>query len=126
MNCEIKRFERGTDLTITDWINQIETYFTIGQVRPEAFVGFMMINIVFRHLNEIKQYQSLNYLGFRKKLVQVFKKPDLATDALASLSQARDESNPDYMHRARLLVIKANPDLAHDSRERILIISFVF
>ena len=33
----------------------------------------------------------------------------------------RDESISDYMHRARLLVLEAHNDLAHASRERILI-----
>ena len=107
----------------------METYFKIGQVPPsEAFVGFMLMKIIPRHLNEIKQYQSLNYLAFREKLVEVFEEPDLATtylNALASLSQTRDESISDYMHRARLLVLKAHPDLAHASRERNLITSFL-
>ena len=66
IKCEVERFERGTDLTIKDWINQMETYFTIGQVPPEAFVGFMLMKIIPCHLNEIKQYQSLDYLGFRE------------------------------------------------------------
>ena len=57
MNCEVERFEHGTDLTIKDWINQMETYFTIGQVPLESFVGFMLMKIVPRYLNEIKQYQ---------------------------------------------------------------------
>ena len=116
MKCEIERFKRGTDLTIKDWINQMETYFTIGQVPLKAFVKFMLMKIVPRHLNVIKQYQSLDYLGFREKLVQVFEEPDIATgylNALASLSQTRDESISDFMHRARLLVRKAHPDLAH-------------
>ena len=30
MKFEVELFERGTELTIKDWINQIETYFTIG------------------------------------------------------------------------------------------------
>ena len=62
------------------------------------------------------------------KLVEVFEEPDFATaylNALASLSQTRDESISDYMHRARLLVLKAHPDLAHASRKRILITSFL-
>ena len=89
MKCEVERFERGTDLTIKDWINQMETYFTIGQVPPEAFVSFMLMKIVTRHLNETKLYQSLDYLAFREKLVEVFEEPNLATaylNALASLS----------------------------------------
>ena len=124
----MERFERGTDLTIKDWINQIETYFTIGQVPPEAYVGFMLMKIVPRHLNEIKQYHSLDYLSFREKLVEVFEEPDLATaylNALASLSETRDESIYNYMHRARLLVIMAHPDLTHAPRERILFTSFL-
>ena len=54
--------------------------------------------------------------------------PDLTTaylNALASLSQKRDESISEYMHRARLLVLIAHPDLAHTFRERILITSFL-
>ena len=31
MKCEVERFERGTDLTIKYWINQMENYFTIGR-----------------------------------------------------------------------------------------------
>ena len=118
MKCEVPSFERGTKLTIQDRINQMKTYFTIGQIPPESFVGFMMTKIVPRHLNEIKQYRSLNYLPFREKLIEVFEKPDIATaylNALASLSPTRDETISEYMHRARLLVLKAYPDLAHAS-----------
>ena len=128
MKCKVERFERGTDLTIKDWINQMETYFTIGQVFPEAFVGLMLMKTIPRYLNEIKQYQSLDYLAFREKLVEVFEEPDIAIaylNALASLSQTRDESISDYMHRARLLVLKAHPDLAYAPRERTLITSFL-
>ena len=45
MKCEVKRFERGKDLTIKDWVNQLETYFTIGQVPPKAFVRFMLMKM---------------------------------------------------------------------------------
>ena len=79
----------------------------------------MLMKIVPRHLNEINQYYFLDYLCFKEKLVEVFKEPDLATaylNALASLLQTRDESISDYMHCARLLVIKAHPDLAHAPR----------
>ena len=51
MKCEVERFERCIDLTIKDWINQMEKYFTIGQVPPDAFVGFMLMKIVPKYLN---------------------------------------------------------------------------
>ena len=40
---EVKRFERGTELTIKEWINQMEMYFTIRQVPPKAFIKFMLM-----------------------------------------------------------------------------------
>ena len=60
MKYKVERVERGSDLTIKNWINQMDTYFTIGQVPPEAFVNFMFMKIVPRRLNEIKQYQLLD------------------------------------------------------------------
>ena len=54
MKCEVELYERGTDLTIRDGINQMKTYFTVGQVLPEAVVGFMLMKIVPTYLNEIK------------------------------------------------------------------------
>ena len=128
MKCEVDRYERGTDLTIKDWISQMETYFTVGQIPPEAFVGYMLMKIVPRHLDEVKEYKNLDYLAFREKLLEVFEEPDLTTaylNALASVAQEREESISEYMHRVRLLVLKAHPNLEHSARERILITSFM-
>ena len=128
MKCEVETFEQGLELTIKDWIDRIETHFRIGQVPSKSFVPFMMMKIYARHLNKIKEHKSLDYLPFREKLLEVFQEPHLATadlNALSSISQARDESISDYMHRARLLVVKAYRDLAHGARERILITSFL-
>ena len=55
MRCEVDKFERGKDITIKDWINQMETYFIIGQVPPEAFTGCIQMQIAAKHLNEIKR-----------------------------------------------------------------------
>ena len=128
MKCEVERYERGTDLTIEDWINQMKTYFTVGQVPPEAFVGFMIMKIVPKHLNEIKEYQNLDYLAFREKLLEVFEEPDMATaylNELATVPQDREETISEYMVWVRLLVLKAHPNLEHSARERILITSFM-
>ena len=72
MKCEVKQFERATDLTIIDWINLMEDYFTISQVPPNAFIGFMLMKIVPKHINKVKQCQSLRYFEVCEKLVEVF------------------------------------------------------
>ena len=106
----------------------METYFTLGQVPPEAFVGFMLMKIVPKHLNEINEYQNLDYLAFRQKLLEVFEEPDMANaylKALATVTQDREETISENMLRVRLLVLKAHPNLEHSAPERIYISSFI-
>ena len=55
----------------------METYFTVGQVKPKALVGFLLMKIVPKHLNEIKEYKNLDYLAFREKLLEIFEEPDV-------------------------------------------------
>ena len=64
MKCEVERYEQSIDLTIVDWINQMEAYIIVGQVPPETFVEFMMMKILPKHLNEIKKYQNLDDVEF--------------------------------------------------------------
>ena len=45
--------------------------------------------------------------------------------ALSNLSQNRKKTIFEYSHRARLLVLKAYPNLSYLPRERILITSFL-
>ena len=128
LKCEVEHFERGSDLGIKDWIEQIETHFQIWQVPSETFVPFMLMKIASQHLNEIKQHKHLDYLAFREKLIEVFEKPDLATaylNKLSSISQYREETISDYMRRVRRLVNKAHPDLAQNAREQILVTSYL-
>ena len=86
------------------------------------------MNIVPKYLNKIKEFQNLDYLAFQEKLLEVFNEPDMATaylNALATETQGRAETISEYMHRVRLLVLKAHPNLEHLARERILITSFM-
>ena len=86
----------------------------------------MMMKIFPKHLNEIKEYQNLNYLEFCEKLLEIFEEPDMATAYLGVLAAvAQDRSISEYMHQVRLLVLKAHPTLEHAACERILITSFM-
>ncbi len=46
-------------------------------------------------------------------------------NALVTVAQDREETISEYMHRFRLLVLKAHPNLEQSARERILITSFM-
>ena len=42
----------------------------------------MLMKIVLKHFNKIKEYKNLDYLAFREKLLKVFEKFDMATSYL--------------------------------------------
>lgn len=46
----------------------------------------MLMNIVPSNLNKIKNYQNLDYMAFREKLLEVFEEPDMATTYLGALA----------------------------------------
>ena len=46
-------------------------------------------------------------------------------NALATVTKDRKQTILEYMHRVRLIVLKAHPTLEHSARERILITSFM-
>ena len=127
MRCEVKKYARGTEVTIKEWIMQMETYFNISSLKPKYYVGFMLQKIAHPYFKEAVVYKDLRYLDFREKLIEVFGEPDMATARMQDLSMASQEvgeSIGDYMNRMRLLVMRAHPDLSHNERERILISNF--
>ena len=88
----------------------------------------MLMKIIRKHLNEIKEYQNLDYLEFREKLLEVIEEPDMATayrEALAAVTQDLEKTISEYMHRVWLLVLKVLPTLEQAAHERILITSFM-
>ena len=75
MKCKVELYERGRDLTFEDWINQMETYFTVEQVPFKALVGFMLMKIVSKHLKGIKNIRTLSTWRFEKSCLKFSKNP---------------------------------------------------
>ena len=128
MRCEVEKFARGTDVNIVEWIVQMETFFGISSLKPDAYVGFMLQKIAHPYFKEVVVYKDLEYLDFREKLVEVFAEPDMATAWLHELKKAEQkygETIGEFMNRLRLLVLRAHPDLSHKDRDRILTTEFI-
>ena len=82
MRCEVEKFSRGTDVSIKEWIVQMESYFETSNFRLKVYVGFILQKIAHPYLKEAVVYKSMRYLDFREKLIEVFGKPDMATARL--------------------------------------------
>jgi hypothetical protein len=126
--CEVEKFERGTDMTIENWILQMETYFLTAQTPADRMVGAMLQKISPKYFDEVRPYILFEYQEFREKLFEIFGEPDTIhakLQELARINQRRDETISEYMNRVRLLVIKAHRTLAHEERERILVANFI-
>ena len=76
------------------------------------------------HFPEVQPYKNYNYPEFRKKIIRIFKTPDL-TDmnikALISPQHKQDESVLEYMGRVQDNVAKAFPKLADANRQNLAV-----
>ena len=93
----------------------MEYYFSITGVPERKHVMGMINHFDTTHFAEVQPYKTYNYPEFRKKIIRIFKTPDLAHVNIKELMSARqkdDESVVDYMGRVQDNVAKAFPKLA--------------
>ena len=64
--CEVALFKRGTDMTIENWVMQMEAYFTLAKIPMDSFAGFMLTKIDSLHFTEV-----LTSNGKEAQLLQV-------------------------------------------------------
>ena len=79
------------------------------------------------HFAEVQPYKTYSYPEFRKKIIRIFKTPDLAHVNIKELMSARqkdDESVVDYMGRVQDNVAKAFPKLADANRQDLAVSMF--
>ena len=68
----MEKFDRGTEVSIKEWIVQMETYFDISSLKPKSYLGFMLPKIAHPYFKESVVYQDLRYFDFREKLIEMF------------------------------------------------------
>ena len=87
-----------------------------------------MINLFDKtHFPEVLPYKTYNYPEFRKKIIRIFKTPDLSHGNIKELMSARqkdDESVVDYMGRVQDNVAKSFPKLADANRQNLAVSMF--
>ena len=76
------------------------------------------------HFPEVQPKKTYNFHEFRKKIIRIFKTPDLShvnIKELMSVRQKDDESVLDYMGRVQDNVAKAFPKLADTNRQNLTV-----
>ena len=79
------------------------------------------------HFPEVQPYKTYNYPEFHKKIISIFKTPDLThvnIKELMSAQQKQDDSVLDYMSRVKDNVEKAFPKLADANRKNLRVSMF--
>ena len=66
----------------------MKKYFYINCFKININVGYMLQNIAHLYIKEAVRYKVMRYLDFRKKLIEVFGEPVMATATLNELSKA--------------------------------------
>ena len=66
--CDVPLFERGKDLTIDNWVRQMETHIKITRIPPDTWIGITSSRIALAHYEEISALldKGLSYIEFRE------------------------------------------------------------
>ena len=87
----------------------------------------MINHFVTMHFQEVKPYKTYNYPEFRKKIIRIFKTPDLSHVNIKELMSARqkdDESILDYRVRVQDNVAKAFAKLSDMNSQNLAMSMF--
>ena len=125
--CGVPKFKRGVRVPIKMWIEQMEYYFSITGVPERKHIMGMIKHIERRHFPEVQPYKSYNYPEFHKKIIRIFKTPDLThvnIDELMSGQAHQDETLVYYMDRVQDNVAKAFPKLPDANRQNLSVVMF--
>ena len=62
MKCEVEKFSRGSEVTIGEWLIQMESYFVSCDLPTKAYVSFVLQKIAHPYFKEAFVYKDLEYL----------------------------------------------------------------
>lgn len=100
--CGVKQLTRGTDLTIINWILQIESFFLVASCPPSTYVDEIVQRIFPKYFDQITPHIRLPYTMFRKKLFKIFGKADrsrVRQSQLATAVQGPEENVCEFINR---------------------------
>jgi len=103
---KIEPFRRMGKFLIEAWIYNAELYMQLNNI-PEQFWVKTVVGMIHQmHFDEIRPLRHLPYWDFKRKVITLFKRPDLTQSKLNEFlqsAQERDESVETYMERLKTL-----------------------
>ena len=97
------------------------------QVPSRLWVASLINQVHSKHFKECRTHRHLKYPDFKRKLIELYKRPDMTQTMLQNLlsvMQERDEPLETFADRVRELVDLAHPKMASDDKQRTAIAAF--
>ena len=105
----------------------MENYFEVNRVPMYQWIRFCTANFHSQHYEQIRHHRYLTYRDFKRKLVDMFRKPDLTQYKIRQLweiEQASDEEPDAFMNRIRLVTQDAFRKLPDDEQQMLAVNAF--
>ena len=105
----------------------MENYVDGNRIPMLQWIQFCISNFHAQHYEQIRQHRYLTYREFKRKLIDMFRKPDLTQYKIKQLweiEQATDEEPDAFMNRIRLLTQEAFRKLPDDEQQMLAVNAF--
>ena len=113
--CKVIKFKKNGPVEIDQWIFQMEYDLQFRQVPTRLWVASLINQVHSKHFKECRAHRHLKYPDFKRKLIELYKRPDMTQAMLQNLlsaAQERDEPLKTFADRVRELVDLAHPKMA--------------
>ena len=126
--CKVSKFKDSTTgVIIESWFYQMEDYMELNGVPRGHWVKTCIANFNSQHYDQVRCHRYLPYREFKKKVIEIFKRPDMTQYKIKELwsAQQDDEEAPDaFMTRIRSIARQAFRRLAEEEQQTLAVHAF--
>ena len=119
--CKVSRFkDTTTGVIIESWFYQMEDYMELHGVPRGHWVKTCIANFNSQHYDQVRCHRYLPYAEFKKKVIEIFKRPDMTQykiKELWTIQQYEDEGPDAFMTRIRALAREAFRKLPDEEQQ---------
>ena len=126
--CKVSKFkESTTGVTIESWFYQMENYVELNGFNRRFWVKTRISYFHSQHFDQVWAHRNIPYREFKKKIIEIFKRPDMTKYKIKELwtaQQDENEATDAFMTRIRRIARQALRKLPDEEQQTLVVHAF--
>ena len=126
--CKVATYkESSKGVNIRSWLYQMENYMELNGIPRGFWVKTCMANFHTQHFDQVGANRHMHYREFKKKVIEIFRKPDMTQyriKELCTIRQDKDEAPDAFMTRIRTIAREAFRNLPDGEQQMLAVNAF--